>query len=168
MDMSLFRSKAGRPMAAVKVDPDLPDGAWWQASEEMYRERVEGFYGSPETIASGGEEHYLSGDFGTAVFFYAKAIDMLHTAYGFAEMARRQPSAADLTIVDGFCNSLGAAIDLHPAAPVDERVREVTHRLRSISSECDRVGLSSVLYRQGLGQIAAYAPDVPTDDVLWT
>jgi hypothetical protein len=100
--------------------------------------------------------------------FYAKSIDMLHSAYGFGAMAQRQPSPADMSIVDGYTASLGAGLRLHPDAPVRDCVREVTHRLRSISSECDRVGLPSNLYRAALETMASAAPHVAVDDVFWT
>lgn len=150
------------------VDASLPDAEWLAASEALYKKRIPSFYGSPETMAAGGEEHYGVADFGTAMFFYAKSIDMLHSAYGFSQMAGRRPSPADLPIVDGFTSALGAALETHPAAPVSYCVREVTHRLRSISTECDRVGASSDLYRSGLETIAVTAPHVSVDDVLWT
>lgn len=152
----------------MSVDPGLLDGEWLAASEALFKRRIGGFYGSPETMARGGEEHYGLSDFGTAMFFYAKSIDMLHTAYGFAHMAQRQPSPADLAIVDGYTASLGVSLQLHPDAPVAACVREVTHRLRSISSECDRVGLPSDLYRGGLKSMAQSAPHVPVDDVFWS
>jgi len=150
------------------VDPELPDDQWLRASREAYERAIEQYYGSPEAMANGGEENYSADQFGIAMFFYAKSIDMLHTAYGFAQMAQRQPSPVDLGIVDGFVNSLGAALASHPEAPVDECVREVTHRLRSISTECDRVGLPSALYRRALNRLAETAPNVKTDDILWT
>jgi hypothetical protein len=164
--VGIFGKSKGAPSGSV--DPALPDGEWLLASEALFRQRIDDFYGSPETMARGGEEHQGLSDHGTAMFFYAKSIDMLHTAYGFAEMAQRQPSAADLPIVNGFTTSLRSALDSHPEAPVVDCVREVTHRLRSISSECDRVGLPSDLYRSGLESLARSAPHVPVDDVRWT
>lgn len=138
------------------------------ASEALFKRRIDAFYGSPETMARGGEEHYGLSDYGTAMFFYAKSIDILHTAYVVLQMAQRQPSAHDLPIVDGYTSSLALTLQLHPEAPVAACVREVTHRLRSISSECDRVGLPSDLYRSGLDSMGAATPHVPVDDVFWT
>jgi hypothetical protein len=150
------------------VDASLSDGQWLAASKTLFDDRIHAFYGSPERMARGGEQHYRLFDYGTAMFFYAKSIDMLHTAYGFAHMAQRQPSSADLPIVDGYTASLGLALEFHPEAPVDACVREVTHRLRSISSECDRIGLPSGLYRSGLDSMAQSARHVSVDDVYWT
>jgi hypothetical protein len=150
------------------VDGSLPDGRWLRESEEMFKASIEPYYGSPETMARGGDERRGLGDVGTALFFYAKSIDMLHTAYGFAGMERRRPSPADTAIIDGFTESLALVTSRHPEAPIADCVREVTHRLRSISTECERVGLPSDLYRNGLDLIAQIAPRVPVDDVLWT
>lgn len=152
----------------TRVEATLPDGPWIQASMRAFKERVGAWYGSPETMADGGNDSYGHQEFGVALFFYAKAIDMLHTAYGFRQMQERQPSPADLSIVDGFSSALGASLSMHPSASVDECVREVTHRLRSIATTCDRVGVPSNLYRAALDTIALYAPHVRVDDILWT
>ena len=150
------------------VDDSLPDAQWLAASKELFNKSIEPYYGSPETMARGGEEHYNIGNYGTAMFFFAKSIDMLHTAYGFAQMAQRRPSPADAPIVEGFTVALALALRSHPEAPVAECVREVTHRLRSISTACDQLGLPSGLYRSGLDSMAQAAPHVPVDDVFWT
>lgn len=150
------------------VDTELADPEWFAASRDLFRSQIEGFYGSPETIASGGQEHYQLNDYGTAMLFYAKSIDMLHSAYGFAEMKRRHPSLADGPIIDGFNASLADSLRLHPQAPVAECVREVTHRLRSISSECDRLGFPADLYLTALDAMSSAAPHVPVDDIQWT
>jgi len=127
---------------------------------------VQRYYGSPETMAEGGRLCYGYGDFGTALFFFQKSIDMLHTNYLFNQMRSRQPSAADAWIVDGYTSSLGAGLAMHTAAPIDDSVREVTHQLRTIATACEQVGLPSELYRGALRQIAIEAPNVKLDDVL--
>ena len=152
----------------AKVDNSLPDGQWLAASKDLFDQDIEPFYGSPETMARGGEEHYTHGNYGTAMFFFAKSIDMLHTAYGFSQMTRCRPSPADLAIVEGFTVALVLSLRAHPEAPVADCVREIAHRLRSIATECDRLGLPSDLYRSGLESMAQTAPHVPVDDVLWT
>lgn len=144
----------------------LQDGEWLAHSEARYKEMVQHRWGSCETVGEGGRERYGHGDFGTALFFYQKSIDMLHTNYLFNQMRSRQPSAADAWIVDGYTSALGASLAKHPAAPVDSSVREASLRLRTIASACERVGLPSQLYRDALDQIAIYAPHVKLDDVL--
>jgi len=138
--------------------PDLPDDQWLAASERAYKDSVDAYYGSPETMGKGGQERYRIAEFGVAVFHYAKSIVMLHTAYGCARMENRQPSPADAWIVEGFCNALEASLDQHPRAPVDEVAGIVTHRLRDIAADCDRVGASSQLYRHALETVGRCAP----------
>lgn len=160
-------------MAAVpvseEIDPignSLPDDEWLARSKDRFEQMVKNYYGSCETIAQGGQKRYGYGDFGTALFFYQKSIDVLHTNYTFLQMRNRQPSPADVWIVNGYTSSLGASLAMHPTAPVDESVREVTHRLRTIATACEQVGLPSQLYREALKLIAQYAPHVRLDDIL--
>lgn len=148
------------------IDSSLPDDEWLACSEERFRQMVERRWGSPETVAQGGADRYGHGDVGTALFFFQKSIDMLHSQYLFAQMQRRQPSAADAWIVNGYTSALGASLQLHPAAPIDISVREVTHCLRTIATACEQVGLPSQLYRGALRQMAIEAPHVKLDDVL--
>lgn len=158
----------GGVSAGPLVDDSLPDGRWLAASEGVYRKTIEPFYGSPETMARGGREREDDGDTGVALFFYQKSIDMLHTAYGFGQMQSRQPSPQDAPILYGFLRMLEATLSAHPDAPVGDSVREVTHRLRSISTACEGAGINSLLYREELRKIGEAAPHVPVDDVRWT
>lgn len=151
-----------------RVDPSLEDGPWYAASVAEYERTVDSYYGSPETMAGGGSKAAAAGDSGVAMQFFRKSIDMLHTAYGFNQMSTRRPSSADSAFIDGFCAALEKSLVEHPGAPVDEHVREVTHRLRSISTACEQAGMSSAPYVTGLERLAVAAPAVPTDDVRWT
>ena len=148
------------------IDDSLPDDEWLARSKTRFEQIVKNYYGSCETIGQGGQERYGYGDFGTALFFYQKSIDVLHTNYLFGQMRSRQPSPADAWIVDGYTSSLGASLAMHPAAPIDESVREVTHRLRTIATACEQVGLPSQLYREALKLMSQYAPHVKLDGVL--
>jgi hypothetical protein len=156
-----------RRRAASHIDGGLPDDQWLSASYKVFRERIDRYYGTPETVAWGGDEQQPVGDFGVALYFYAKSIDILHTAYGFSQMQSRRPSSADVPILDRFCGALEMSLGAHPDAPVEETVREVTHRLRSISMTCDSSGINSQPYREALDRIGRLAPNVPVDDVLW-
>jgi hypothetical protein len=175
MDMGIFsRRKAVRPdqgkSAAAPlehVDPSLSDAEWFAASEGIYDRTWRSHLGSPETFADAGGEHYNNQNFAVAMLFFRKAIDLLHTQYTFSDMSTRQPSARDLAITSGFVSSLGATLAMHPATPVAESVREVTHRLRTISSACKRAGVPAELYLNALQEIAIAAPGVTVDDVLW-
>lgn len=170
--MGFFNFKKRKPStgsASEAIDPidhSLPDDEWLARSKARFEQMVKNYYGSCETIGQGGQECYGYGDFGTALFFYQKSIDVLHSMYLFGQMRNRQPSPADAWIVNGYTSSLGASLEMHPAAPVSDSVREVTHRLRTIASACEQVGLPSQLYREALKLMAQYAPHVKLDDVL--
>ena len=138
------------------MDPSLADGEWLAASERLFKDRIDRFYGSPDSMANGGREHYGFGDFGTAMFFYAKSIDMLHTAYGFNHMQNRQPSPADASIIDGFVSALGASLSMHPNAPVSSMLLEMDTRLHEVAGECERLGLPADLYRNAQAEIRRY------------
>jgi hypothetical protein len=148
------------------VDLSLPDDEWFSVSEKVYERTWRDHLGSPETFAEAGGNHYGHQNFGVALLFFRKAIDLMHTLYT-GGMSRRQPSARDFAITSQFVSSLGATLAMHPAAPVDESVREVTHRLRTISSACKRAGLPADLYLNALQEIASASPNVRVDDVLW-
>jgi hypothetical protein len=145
----------------------LADGPWLTESQRLFESTVSSYYGSPDTMARGGRDAEDAGNYGTATCFYRKAIDMLHTAYGFGQMQQRRPSESDAWIIDGYCRSLAGARGRHPSAFFDESVREVTHRLRSISTQCEGLGLDPRLYRAGLDRLALVAPDIRVDDVFW-
>jgi len=157
--MGLFSRESKKPQM---VDPSLADNEWLAASERLFKDRIDEFYGSPDSMAEGGGEHYGFNDFGTAMFFYAKSIDMLHTAYGFSRMQGRQPSPADASIVDGFVSALGASLSTHPAAPVGAVLLEVDARLHDIAGECERLGLPAGLYRNAQAEIHRYQSQLPS------
>jgi hypothetical protein len=161
--------KQAKPVAAPveQVDNSLSDTNWFAASERIYDQTWRSHGGSPETFAEAGQDHYNNQNFGVAMLFFRKAIDLLHTNYTSLNMSRRQPSAKDLAITSGFVSSVGATLAMHPATPVAESVREVTHRLRTISSACKRAGVPAELYLNALQDVGAAAPRVNVDDILW-
>jgi len=57
---------------------------------------------------------------------------------------------ADLPIIDGYRNALGASLSLHPDAPVTSSVAEATHRLTDIFFTCKRAGIPATLYGRAL------------------
>jgi hypothetical protein len=118
-------------------------------------------YGEAAKVCNGQQ------NFGAAMVLYSKALDLIHTQYLVLNMQHRQPSPADTWIVDGFVAAVGASLAMHPDAPVDDEVREATHRLRTIASMCERIGASSFLYRNALDTLARDAPRVRTNDILW-
>lgn len=147
----------------------LSDREWFAASQRVYSESWRKYAGSPETFVDAGRDHLGNQNFAVAMLFFGKSIDLLHTLYtsGGAGTATRQPSSEDLAITSAFTESLEAALESHPTAPVAEPVREATHRLRTISSACQRAGVPADPYLSALQDIAAASPSVNVDDILW-
>lgn len=175
--MALFKKRPGSQVADVTrneapapylpaIDSALPSREWFGACRARYEATYRDHYGSPETFAEPAKECYGHQEFGLAVLYYQKAIDLLHTLYVAGSFERRTPSPSDLTITDGFVSSVGATLAMHPGAPVDDSVREATHRLRTIATNCERAAIDSALYRNALRDLAAAAPNVSLDGVL--
>jgi hypothetical protein len=154
-------------------DPLLDDAAWISAGESRYSSLISNHYGSPDTIAAGGQQRNRLADPASAMFFYQKSIDTLHSIYvcGFGDPSpagwSRQPSARDLGIVDAYLQTLREVRSLRPSAPVGASVMEVTHRLRTISTTFKRYGLDDAPYHQRLGTLGQLAPDVDVSGVFW-
>ena len=170
--MALFRRSSREP--ADYNDPLLDDGTWLSAGESRYSQLISKHYGSPDTIAGGGDERTQCEDPAAALFFYQKSIDTLHSIYvcGFNDTGpqswARQPSPRDNTIVDRYLTTLRSVRGLRPKAPVDASVKEVTHRLRTISSRFKQYGLDPDPYLNRLVSLAELAPDVDVSGVFWS
>jgi hypothetical protein len=159
-------TQASGPPYLPPVDAALPAAQWWAACTSRYEATFRDHFGSPETFAQPAQDCYGHQEFGLALLYYQKAIDLLHTLYVIGSFERRSPSPQDMPITDGFLSSVGASLAMHPGAPIDDSVREVTHRLRTIATSCDRAGLNSGLYRNALNELAAAAPNVSLDGLL--
>jgi hypothetical protein len=144
-----------------------PDAEWLRDGEQRYERLVARHYGSPETIAAGGHARRQVGDLAAALFFFQKAIDLLHTLYDFSAMKDRRPSEADGPIVDAYLAALAEVRRLHPQAAVAASVKEVTHRLRTISTACRETGIDSHPYLVGLDRLGEIAPDVDVSGIFW-
>ena len=170
--MGLFRRATREP--ANFNDPLLDDSAWLSAGDARFGQLVRNHYGSPDTIAAGGDQRVQLQDPSAALFFYQKAIDTLHSIYvcGFNDTGPgswgRQPSGRDSTIVDRYLSTLRNVRSLRPGAPVKGSVVEVTHRLRTISSQFKRYGLDPTPYLTRLDTLAEIAPDVDVSGVFWS
>jgi hypothetical protein len=151
----------------VVDDSRLSDGPWLHLGERRYERLLVRLDGPPEAIAAGGHERRRAGDLAAALFFFQKAIDMLHTHYGFSGMKDRKPSSADWPLIDAYLGTLAEVRRLRPQAPVAASVEEVTHRLRTTSTACREAGLDPGPYLRGLDRLAGIAPDVHVSDVLW-
>jgi hypothetical protein len=170
--MGLFR-KANREPANYN-DSLLDDASWLRAGEARYELLISNHYGSPDTIAAGGDQRIQQNDPAAALFFYQKAIDTLHSIYvtGFNETGpsswSRQPSPRDHAIIERFLATLRTVRTQRPGAPVKASVTEVTHRLRTISSQFKRYGLDPSFYLSRLDTLGEIAPDVDVSEVFWS
>lgn len=170
--MGFFRRQPKEP--PNYNDPALDDGSWIGAGEARYESLISNHYGSPDTIAAGGDQRAASEDPAAALFFFQKAIDTLHTIYvcGFNDTGpsswSRQPSVRDLAIIDRYLQTLRDVRSTRPGAPVKESVTEVTHRLRSISTQFKKYGLDGSAYLSRLDELASITPDVDVSGVYWT
>lgn len=155
-------------------DPALDDASWLMAGEDRYKSLVANHYGSPDTIAVGGDQRVAVGDLASALFFYQKAIDTLHSIYvcGFNDTGpaswRRQPSGRDLAIVDRYLGTLREVRAIRSGAPVRNSVIEVTHRMRTISTQFKRYGIGAGQYLGRLDELAVIAPDVDVSGIFWS
>ncbi len=155
-------------------DPALDDVAWLRAGESRYNSLISNHYGSPDTIAAGGDLRLREFDPAAALFFFQKAIDLLHTLYvvdlnntgpsGWS----RQPSGRDLAIADQYLQTLRTVRQLRQSAPVGESVTEVTHRLRTISSKFGGYGFDKQPYLDRLSVLGDIAPDIDVSGVFWS
>jgi hypothetical protein len=153
-----------RGRASNRVDealrPGVDDARWLREGEARYQGLVGRHYGSPETIAEGGIQRLQANDRAAALFFFQKAIDLLHTNYLFDEMRQRRPSDHDLPIIGAYLDTLGAIRADRPTTPVGASVQEVTHRLRTIATACQDAGIDPSRYLTALTSLAEIAPDI--------
>lgn len=154
-------------------DPALNDGAWLSTGDDRYRSLISNHYGSPDTIAAGGDLRMRANDPAAALFFYQKSIDTLHSIYvcGFNDTGpsswSRQPSDRDSLIIERYLGSLATVKNVRPAAPVKTSVVEVTHRMRTISSQFKRYGVNAQPFLTGLDDLGRLAPEVDVSGVFW-
>lgn len=141
--------------------------SWLADGEARFEREVVKHFGSPETIAGGGMIAANRGDVAASLFFFQKAIDLLHTLYISSQMSTRQPGPRDDVIIGRYLETLRGIRTAQPNGDVSLSVKEVTHRLRTISTTCEDAGLNPGLYLTALAELAAIAPDVDVSDVLW-
>lgn len=165
--------QSSRPLVN-QDDPAQDDASWLSSAENRYKSSVSNHFGSPDTIAAGGDQSMRGRDPACALFFYQEAIDTLHSIYvcGFNDTGpgswSRQPSEWDLSIIDRYFEALSSVRALRPGAPVEQSVMEVTHRMRAISTQFRSYGLDASSYLARLDQLARLAPDVDVAGVFWT
>jgi hypothetical protein len=170
--MAFFRRSNQEPQDFN--DPLLDDAAWIGAGKARYDQLISKHYGSPDTIAAGGDLRIQVDDPASALLFYQKAIDTLHSIYvcGMNDTGpgswARQPSQRDHAIVQHYLATLQAVHGLRPSAPTDASVMEVTHRLRTISSKFKSYNLDPTFYLSSLETLGHIAPDVDVSGVFWS
>lgn len=121
----------------------------------------------PEKAAAQARQALALSDPEAAFERAVKAVDRLHDFYVFERFANRQPSSADVSLIDTLVDSLTAVRRDRPHADVTSGVMEATHRLRTISTAADAAGIDSSRYRLGLSELARVAPDVDVSGVFW-
>ncbi len=121
----------------------------------------------PETTARAADGARRIGQPDEAFTLSVKAIDRLHDLYGFDHFSQRQPSSADAPLVDLVTETLADLVAANPDAEIRDRVREVTHRLRSIATSTEEIRGNAASYRAGLDELARLAPDINVDDIFW-
>ena len=161
------RHAEAAPAPAARAASSPAAVAWLAEGKTRYSRLVNDHYGSPDTIAAGGGLSLRGGDVAAALFFFQKSINLLHTLYTFSDFENRRPGQADQPILAAYVDTLDEVLGQHPDAPVDESVREVTHRLRAISTRCRSYGLDGSQYDDALRNLAAVAPDVDVRDIVW-
>lgn len=115
----------------------------------------------PDQLAQRAAREYGTSNFMGALELYGEAIDKIHTMCVVASPSGRIRSlgAQDQPILDGFNNSLGAALAMDSTADVDRIVEQTLGYLREIAADAgpgdDRYALLmsniDVTYRLGRG-----------------
>jgi hypothetical protein len=162
-----------RRKRSVKEPPPVPvgdtrvlDSDWLSAGARRFEDLVEQVARSADAATAAGVARQRASDPAAAMFFYQKAIDLLHTSYVLGEMADRRPSPADQPAIDRYLAMLSLIRDQRPAAPLTASVSEVTLRLRTISTACEDGGHDAARYLSALDRLAAIAPDIDVTGAL--
>ena len=143
-----------------------PAGSLAEA-EQRYRMQIKQYAGSPESIAAGGSRRLTEGDFGTALFFFQRAIERLHALYCVSGMRERMPGESDQRILDAYLSTLRRVREQWPQAAVKDTVTEVTHRLRTTTTACREERIDAGRYLRALTDLEQIAPDVDVSGVFW-
>jgi hypothetical protein len=133
-------------MAFFSKRPTEPptDQGWLAAGHQRF-ERTKGrHFGSPETMAAGGDQAIGKGDLAAAVFFYAKAIDIAQT-WSFGTYAGERSVGQDERIFQAYANALEDVKAGHPRADLygrwnNESGETTLHMMYGVALEQDRRG----------------------------
>jgi hypothetical protein len=161
--VGLFSRTPKVPIAPPNFnDPTVGDAQWLADGESRYSEQVKRHFGSPDTIAAGGDGCRAQNDNAAALYFYAKAIDTLHSIYacgGSSATWNRQPSGRDITIIDRYLETLATIKAIRPLASPARSLKEVNHRVSTISSSLQQNGLDATPYLRRLESLGSFAAD---------
>ena len=101
----------------VKSQPgEQDDQSWLSAGHQRFDRDKARVFGSPETLRHGGEEALGRGDAATAVFFFAKAIDVAQT--WSSNRAGQRSSEDDVTLFRLYVDTIRTIRRDHPDADV--------------------------------------------------
>lgn len=94
----------------------------------------------PDELATEADRQYGNANFLGALETYGRAIDKIHTMCVVADRSSRirTPGPDDQEILDGFNNSLGAALATDKQASVSSIVEKATVYLQQIAGEAGR------------------------------
>lgn len=162
-----LKRTAKEPEVVPIGDTRVLDSDWLTAGAQRYENLVGDVQTTVEAATAAGVTRHRAGDPAAAMFFYQKAIDLLHARYVFDDMAERQPSPDDREPIDRFVSTLAHIREQRPGAPLTASVLEVTHRLRTITTTCKDAGHDPTLYLEALDDLAIVAPDVDVSNVPW-
>jgi hypothetical protein len=160
-------TESGPTPTTVPETTAEPRSTWLDDGERRFEHEVTKHYGSPETITQGGVAALERGDIATGLFFFQKAIDLLHTLYDFSGMRNRRPGEQDSAILALYLRTLADVLRVDPGSDVSRSVVEVTHRLRTIATVCADAGSDPSRYLTALSELGELAPDVDVSGVFW-
>jgi hypothetical protein len=161
------KSSAKEPAIVPIGDTRVLDSDWLTAGAQRYDNLVGQVDATVEAATAAGMSRQRASDPAAAMFFYQKAIDLLHTNYVMRDMAERKPGPADQVPIERFQVMLRLIREQRPAAPLAGPVVEVTHRLRTITTTCKDAGHDPTRYLDALDRLAMIAPDVDVSGVSW-
>jgi hypothetical protein len=92
------------------------DSSWLLAGHRTFDRNKSRFFGSPETMRRGGEEALGKGDTATAVFFFAKAIDIAQT--WLRNPLHQRTYEENVTLFRLYVDAIAAIKASHPDADV--------------------------------------------------
>jgi len=158
---------AKEPRPVPIGDTRMLDGDWLTAGARRYEALLPQIGPSADAAMAAGITRQRCGDPAAALFFYQKAIDLLHADYILHDIGEHSPTPADQAPIDRFLGVLALIREQRPGAPITASVLEVTHRLRTITTACKDAGLDPTRYLDALDRLESIAPDIDVSGIYW-